>query len=90
MDVPAMQEQPKATLNITYGGWNGQLPDTVNYDSPDDIIRTVATESVRTGYVPGIPLDETADFTDFVIQRYDATGDVPENRIFLRPKTPFG
>ena len=30
------------------------------------------------------------DLNDFVVDRFRANGQVPYNRIFLRPKTPFG
>ena len=78
-----------ARLNITYAGSNGDNPDMVLYDLPDDDIKRIATEAVRSGYVPGIQADETADFTDFVVDRFVATGDLP-SRLMIRPKTPFG
>lgn len=79
-----------ARLNVTFGGQNGDLPDLVNYDATDTEIRTFATEAVRAGSVPGIGMQANADFTDFVVDRFAATDDVPTNRIVLRPKTPFG
>jgi hypothetical protein len=84
--VIAAQE---ARVNITYSGNQGDLPDTVLYDSTDTQIRAWVTEAIRNGGVPGIPAMGNADFTDFVIDRFPATGDL-HNRISVRPKTPFG
>jgi len=77
-------------LNVTWNGQNGELPDGVLWDSTDDDIKQMATEAIRDGYIPGIDADTDVDFTDFVVDRYAATEDVPTNRIMLRPKTPFG
>ncbi len=80
----------EARLNITYGGQNGDLPDTVAFDATDGDVRTWATEAVRTGTVPGLRRDEQAAFHDFVVDRFPATEARPYNLIQLRPKTPFG
>lgn len=79
-----------AKLNITWGGANGDLPDPVPYDATDAALKTMAEESVRGGYVPGIQGDPNVNLADFVVDRYPATQDVNYNRIFIRPKTPFG
>jgi len=80
----------QALLNITWAGANGDLPDPVSYDSGDGDLKQVAAEAVQTGYVPGIPADEAVRFDDFIVDRFPATEDKPFNRLFLRPKTPFG
>lgn len=80
----------EATVNITWAGQNGDLPDPIHFDSSDTDIRTWVTEAVRAGSVPGIQADPNADFTDFVVDRFLATDDVPLNRCVIRPKTPFG
>ena len=79
-----------ARLNVTHGGSNGDLPDTVSYDATDEQVRTWATEAVRNGNVPGIPADPNASFLDFVVDRFPATDVRPYALIQLRPKTPFG
>lgn len=79
----------EATLNITLSGYNGDFPDPVHFDSSDADIKAWAAEAVQNGDVPGIPAQE-ADLTDYVVDRFAATEDVPANRILLRPKTPFG
>lgn len=77
-----------AKLNITYGGQQGDLPDPVDFNASDEDIRVWAREALATG-IPGIDPAPDADFSDFVVDRFNATGDLPE-RISLRPKTPFG
>lgn len=83
-------EANQARLNITWNGQNGDLPDPVSYDAGDGDVRAWATEAVRNGGVPNIPADVNADFRDFVVDRFAATAETPYNRVFLRPKTPFG
>ena len=80
----------EARVNITWGGQNGDLADPVLFDSTDGDVKQWITEAVRTGGVPGISADPDADFTDFVVNRYEATEGVPFNKIVVRPKTPFG
>lgn len=78
-----------ARLNVTYGGQNGDYPDPIDVNSTDGDVRQFATEAVRNGGIPGIPADPTAEFDDFVVERYPATEELPP-RLMLRPKTPFG
>ena len=79
----------QATLNVTWNGNNGDLPDMVSYDSSDADLKQVASEAIRTGYIPGVDTDPRVDLGDFVVDRFPARGDQP-NRIFIRPKVPFG
>lgn len=79
-----------ARLNITWHGANGDLPDPVAYDATDAALKQMAEESIRGGYVPGIQEDQGVDLADFVVDRFPATQQVDSNRIFIRPKTPFG
>jgi len=88
--VPVVEtDATMARLTITFNGQQGDLPDLVAYDSTDGDLKQVASESIRSGYIPGIDATE-ADFTDFVVDRFPAREDVPFNRLSLRPKTPFG
>lgn len=82
-------ETNQAKLIISYNAQLGELPDPVNYDAGLASIQTWATEAVHSG-IPGITADPTANFTDFVVDRYPATDDIPYNRLMLRPKVPFG
>lgn len=87
--VQVIQED-EARVNITWQGQNGDLPDPVYYDSTDGDLRQMVTEAVQNGSVPGITGDRNANFTDFVVDRFNATEDRPYNLIQIRPKTPFG
>lgn len=78
-----------ARLNVTYAGHNSDIPDLVPYDASDSDLLRMAEEAVRSGSAPGIPASPDASFVDFVVDRFPAT-DVLPNRIFVRPKTPFG
>lgn len=89
MDGIVIFNRQQARLNITLAGTNGDLPDLVGFDATDGDIKQMATEAVRTGYVPGIAADPNVDFRDFVVERFEATADLPP-RVFLRPKTAFG
>lgn len=80
----------EARVNVTWAGQNGDLPDGVAYDAPDDAIRRWITEAVRGGGVVGVDADARADFTDFVVDRFPANDTRPYNLIQIRPKTPFG
>ena len=83
-------EDNHARLNITFAGENGDLPDPVSFDAADGDIKGWATEAVRNGDVPGIPANHGADFTDYVVDRFNANAERDYNLIQLRPKTPFG
>lgn len=83
-------EANEARVNITYKGENGDLPDPVLYDSTDGDIKGWVTEAVAGGSIPGIPADAGADFTDFVVDRFEANAERDYNYIQIRPKTPFG
>lgn len=80
----------EAIVNVTWAGNNGDLRDPVSFDSTDEQVRAWVTEAVRDGGVANIATDPNANFTDFVIDRYASSEETPYNRIFLRPKTPFG
>lgn len=90
--IPATE----ARVNITWKGQNGDLPDTVNWDSTPGDVKQWVTEAVRGGTVPNIAADPTADFSDYVVDRFPApTGVVKDgerdyNLVQVRPKTPFG
>lgn len=79
-----------ARINITYAGVNGDLVDLVDYDMNDLAIKAQVQESIVSGSVPGMAAQQNVDLTDFVVDRFPATQDNPDNRIFVRPKTPFG
>lgn len=80
---------PNARLNITINRQNGDYPDLVDYEATDGDLKQILTEGVRTGYIPGIDADANVDLTDFVVDRFPATEELPP-RLMVRPKTPFG
>lgn len=81
--------EPNARLNVTINGQNGDYPDPVNFDMTDGDIKQIATEAIRTGYIPGITADPNANLMDFVVDRFPNTVELPP-RLMVRPKTPFG
>jgi hypothetical protein len=83
-------QDTEARVNVTHGGWNGDLPAPVMRQATDADIKAWVTEAVRTGGVPGIPADPNADFTDFVIDRHGPNEVRTWSAYFVRPKTPFG
>jgi hypothetical protein len=85
----------QARVNITFAGQNGDLPDPVSVDATDGDVRQWITEAVRNGSVPNIPASPTANFADFMIDRFPppanpAPGERDYNLISVRPKAPFG
>lgn len=80
----------EARLNITWKGQNGDLPDPVSWHASDKEILRWATEAVQTGGVPGIRTDRRAHLRNFVVDRFPANKQVREDRIYVRPPTPFG
>lgn len=85
----AQLDATEARINITWGGKNGDYPDPVPFDASDGDIKQWASEAVRNGNVPGVDADQNVNFADFVVDRFEAADNLP-NRLFLRPKTPFG
>lgn len=81
--------EPNARLNVTINGQNGDLPDPVSFEATDGDIKQIAVEAIQTGYIPGIAADPNVDLTDFVVDRFQATEELPP-RLMVRPKTPFG
>ena len=88
-DMNGMKDT-EARVNVTFSGFNGDLPDPVLFQAADGDIKAWVTEAVRTGGVPGIAAAPDADFSDFVVDRFAASEARPYNLIQLRPKTPFG
>jgi hypothetical protein len=77
-------------LNITYQGQSADYDLAIDYNASDADIRRIAVELVRSGGVRGLHLPELADnaFANFVVDRLKAPDG--EERIYLRPKVPFG
>lgn len=79
-----------AILNITYQGQSADYELALDYQASDADIRRIAVEVVRSGGVRGLHLPELRDdaFDLFVVDRLN--GPTGEQRIYLRPKVPFG
>ena len=79
-----------AILNITYDGLSADYDMEIDYAVSDADLRRIAVEVVRSGGVRGLHLASMAEdaFEHYVVDRMHAPGG--EERIYLRPKVPFG
>jgi hypothetical protein len=79
-----------SVLNITYQGLSADYDLSIDYAASDADIRRIAVELVRTGGVRGLDVPDLAEnaFTNFVVDRLKSPDG--EERIYLRPKVPFG
>jgi len=86
---------PTARLNVTWAGQNGDYPDPIPFTHPltpetKQGVLDMAAEAIRTGYIPGIAADENVDLEGFEVDVFPATDGQPDNRAFIRSKTPYG
>jgi hypothetical protein len=79
-----------ATLNITYNGLSSDVPLELDGHVSDVDVRRIAVEVVRSGGVPGLHIAHLREdtFNHYVVDRF--RGPRGEDRIYLRPKVPFG
>ena len=72
-------------LNITYNGLSADYPVELDSHLNDGDLRRIAVEVVRSGGVPGPQIANLRDdaFANYVVDRFN-------ERIYLRPKVPFG
>lgn len=79
-----------ALLNITYQGQSADYELELDFAASDADVRRIAVEVVRSGGVRGLYIAGLARdaFDNFVIDRL--RGPSGEQRIYLRPKVPFG
>ena len=80
----------EARMNITWGGQNGDLIEPVPYNATELQLKRWAVEAIEHGSVPGIRTRGRVNLRDFVVDRFPKNATTPYNRIFIRPKTPFG
>ncbi|MCA9714114.1 MAG: hypothetical protein H6713_30380 [Myxococcales bacterium] len=80
----------EARVNVTWRGQNGDLLEPVPYDASDREIKEWVAEALAGDSVAGIRTRGRVDLQNFVVDRFPAGVNAPHNRIFLRPKTPFG
>lgn len=94
-----------AILNITYNGLSVDYKTTVSDRMSDRDIRRVAIELIRSGDLPGLHIAHLPDdaFDSYVVDRLRSArghgrggrggghlGGRAGDRIYLRPKVPFG
>jgi hypothetical protein len=79
-----------AILNITYQGHSADYVLELDASTSDADIRRIAVEVVRSGGVRGLHLPKLPDqaFSQFVVDRLRGPDGL--QRIYLRPKVPFG
>jgi hypothetical protein len=79
-----------AVLNITYQGHSADYDLDIDYAASDADIRRIAVEVIRSGGVRGLHVAQLADnaFASYVVDRLRSPQG--EQRIYLRPKVPFG
>jgi hypothetical protein len=79
-----------AVLNITYQGHSADYDLDIDYAASDADIRRIAVEVIRSGGVRGLHVAQLADnaFAGYVVDRLRSPQG--EQRIYLRPKVPFG
>ena len=79
-----------AILNITYQGMSADYELELDFAASDEDIRRIAVEVVRSGGVRGLHVAQLPfnAFDQFVIDRL--RGADGAQRIYLRPKVPFG
>ena len=77
-------------LNITYMGQSADYVLSIDYPTSDADIRRIAVELVKSGGVRGLHVPDLRDdaFAGFVVDRLKSPDG--EDRIYLRPKVPFG
>ncbi len=76
-----------AILNVTYNGFSADYTVELDTQVSDADVRRIAAELVKTGglaglHVPNLPAQA---FDGFVVDRLQGG-----QRIYLRPKVPFG
>ncbi|HEX3760819.1 MAG TPA: hypothetical protein VHW23_19105 [Kofleriaceae bacterium] len=79
-----------AMLNITYQGQSADYDLELDFAATDADIRRIAVEVVRSGGMRGLHVAQLPAhaFDQFVIDRL--RGPDGGQRIYLRPKVPFG
>ena len=79
------------TLNITYNGLSVDYPLELDHYLSDSEVKRVAVEVVRSGHARGLHIANFSarGFDGFVVDRFDVPGGKSQ-RIYLRPKVPFG
>jgi hypothetical protein len=77
-------------LNITFQGQSADYKLQIDWSASDADVRRIAVELVRSGGARGLHVANLRDdaFASFVVDRVRSANG--EDRIYLRPKVPFG
>lgn len=87
VDPPELRPY-EARFNITHDGKNGDFVEPVPFDASEAQLKAMASEAIRAGLLGDVR--GRVNLAGYVIDRFPASALLPINRIFLRPKTPFG
>jgi hypothetical protein len=79
-----------AILNVTYNGFSADYPREIDEWASDADVRRIAVEVIRSGGLRGLHIANLAPhaFDYYVVDRFNGPGG--KQRIYLRPKVPFG
>lgn len=80
-----------ATLNVTYQGRSADLSHEVRFRTSLVELRRIAYEALQSGGSPTLARRGTLPkgaFSNFVVDRFENSGG--RDRVYLRPKVPFG
>lgn len=70
-------------LNVTYGGYSKNIAE-IEFSLSDEDVKRVAYDIIRTTIHFSDMCIVDAPFEQYVVDRF------PPNRVYLRPKVPFG
>lgn len=79
-----------AILNITYNGLSVDVPGKLDGRTSDLDLKRIAVEVIRAGDVPGLHVANlpAPTFRHYVVDRFSTPAG--GERLYLRPKVPFG
>lgn len=78
-------------LNITYNGLSVDYPLEMDSKLNDSDVKRIAVEVIRSGYLKGLQVANLPanTFDKYVVDRFYGPQNQGE-RIYLRPRVPFG
>lgn len=81
----------EARVNITYGGQNADLPQTVDANASTDTIKRFVIEALLSGSVAGLTPVAGEDFSGYTVDPLMPAIEGRNYDLFVfRPKTRFG
>ena len=79
-----------AKATVTYNGSTGDVTFDFEDTTPSAQVLEFAQEALRSGQVAGIAKDDSADLSDFVVDRSPPNETRDYTLFLIRPKVPFG